>query len=199
MAPKAVFSVSIDKNSLINFWREGRELSLNAFSAQCELFQKYFKISLSLRSEEGETSLFEETLKNIELKTQNIVEVEEPATKKEKKKKIKAEPRDETRKKITETLKIEDFVVHPTQSDGQDEDAPEGEHENAPDGEHEDYPDREHEDAPDGDPEDAPDGEHEDAPCLSSSCNREACKRYSIKLEAPEPSQCDIALKNSCK
>ena len=187
MAPKAVFSVSIDKNSLINFWREGRELSLNAFSAQCELFQKYFKISLSLRSEEGETSLFEETLKNIELKTQNIVEVEEPATKKEKKKKIKAEPRDETRKKITETLKIEDFVVHPTQSDGQDEDAPEGEHENAPDGEHEDYPDREH--------EDAPDGEHEDSPCLSSSCNREACKRYSIKLEAPEPSQCDIALK----
>ena len=143
MAPKAVFSVSIDKNSLINFWREGRELSLNAFSAQCELFQKYFKISLSLRSEEGETSLFEETLKNIELKTQNIVEVEEPATKKEKKKKIKAEPRDETRKKITETLKIEDCLVPPTQSDGQHEDAPDGGHENARNGKHEDDPDGE--------------------------------------------------------
>ena len=92
-------SVSIGKNSLNNFLREVRGLGEGVASvkAQTELFKKYFKISLRITNDENpETSSFEETLKNIKLKTQNIVEVENPVKKKERKRKIKSEPAKES-------------------------------------------------------------------------------------------------------
>ena len=103
---EGLHKVFVDKNSLKNFWREARkhgfdfkkDLSTRSIRAQSELFQKYFKISLTLLdTKERETSSFEETLKNIELKTKNIVRIEEPqqpqsATKRIKKRKIKMEP-----------------------------------------------------------------------------------------------------------
>ena len=92
MKPDYVLTVS--KNSLNNFFDEVRDLEIiHSFNAQTELFQKYFKISLRVKNEDQETSLFEETLKNIKRKTQNIVKVEEPAKRKERKRKIKKRAR----------------------------------------------------------------------------------------------------------
>ena len=104
MAPEGFHTVSVDKNSLKSFWREAKKLGFDSkkdhsswsVRAQSELFQKYFKISLTLiDSDEKETPSFEETLKNIELKTKNIVTMESalPDVTKPKKRKIKTEPK----------------------------------------------------------------------------------------------------------
>ena len=136
--------------------------------AQSQLFQKYFKISLTLvDTEEKENSSFEETLKNIELKTKNIVRMEEPQQAQPfiqhiKKKIIKTEP--------VETLQQNNYLrENLTKKVVGDSDNVKKEEPDAP--------------------------KHQ-APCLNSSCNQEVCKRFSMKLEVPDDvSQSEPALK----
>lgn len=179
-------SVSIGKNSLNNFLRELRGIGEGVASvkAQTELFKKYFQISLKITNDENpETSSFEETLKNIKLKTQNIVEVEKPVKQKERKRKIKSELTEESEQLIGDSQikesarKMEREMKIKNESLEKTEIATRYDH-------IVDKKEKIDETLSGGD------GHHE--PCSNSSCNKEACKRFIMKQELEDISHFEV-------